>query len=321
MLVNYRHGRLRLWCKVYTFRNNGTSISKNAGFVTIYIGLSFILGIKEKVKGWILVLEVKLHHLFAVVGLCAVRFFHGESIFKRILHVIRIIGWIGILLIQDTLDIRVLSGHDLQTAAVQKVLCLCLGVALDVHQVIDNLLGKLILEIRVNLTLGLGALFLSLADTCIDVIIQSVIILGLGDISLLQHMIQDFLTSLCIFLGVLNRIVLGRSLGDTCKGSTFRKVQVPDVLIEILSGSSLNTVCTSSQVDGIQVIFQDDIFITDLLFDFDGKILLLEFTGKTFDLGGLICPVSKYVVLQKLLGNGTCTLGKASGCQRSHTGT
>ena len=30
--------------------------------------------------------------------------------------------------------------YDLQSTAIQKVLCLCLGVSFDIHQVIDNLL-------------------------------------------------------------------------------------------------------------------------------------------------------------------------------------
>ena len=142
----------------------------------------------------------------------------------------------------------------------------------------------------------------------IDIIINGFVILLLGDISLIQHVIQNFLTSLGILFRVLNGIVFGRSLGDTCDGSTLRKVQIPYILIEILAGCCLHTVSACTKVDGIQVILKDYIFIIDLLLNLNGKVLLLKLTRKSFNLGGLVGPVGEDIVLQKLLGNGTCTL-------------
>ena len=97
-------------------------------------------------------------------------------------------------------------------------------------------------------------------------------------------------------------------VGDTCDGSTLRKVQIPYILIEILAGCCLHTVSACTKVDGIQVILKDYIFIIDLLLNLNGKVLLLKLTRKSFNLGGLVGPVGEDIVLQKLLGNGTCTL-------------
>ena len=58
---------------------------------------------------------------------------------------------------------------------------------------------------------------------------------------------------------------------------------------------------------------QGIINIIDLFFDLNSQILLLEFTSEPFQPGGLIGPVGKHIVFQKLLGNGTGTLGESSG--------
>ena len=93
---------------------------------------------------------------------------------------------------------------------------------------------------------------------------------------------------------------------------TFRKVQIPHILIKILSCRCLNAVAPAPS-DGIQVVFKDHIFVIDLFFDLNSQILLLEFTSEPFQPGGLIGPVGKHIVFQKLLGNGTGTLGESSG--------
>ena len=64
-------------------------------------------------------------------------------------------------------------------------------------------------------------------------------------------MVKNLFTSLCIFLGILDRVVFGRSLGDTCQSCALGKIQIPHIFIKILTGSSLYTVCTCTKVDGI----------------------------------------------------------------------
>ena len=251
MLVNDRHGRLGLWGKVYTLCHNCASIGKNVGFITVYITLAFILGIKKQVKGRIFILEIELQHFFAVVCFCTVRLLYGQCIFQSVLNISGIIVRVGIFFIQDILDIRILRGHDLQTTTVKQVLCLGLGISFDIHQIIDNLFVQLILKVRVYLTLGLGIGNLSFLNTGVNIIIQSFIVLLLCDVSLSQHMVQNFFPPLGIFLGILNRIVFGRSLCDTCKSCTFGKVQIPYIFIEILTCRSLNSICTGTKVDSV----------------------------------------------------------------------
>ena len=125
-------------------------------------------------------------------------------------------------------------------------------------------------------------------------------------------MIQDFLTSLGVFFRILDRIELCRVLCDTCQSYTLRKVQIPDILIKILPCRCLYTISSCSKVNGIQIVLKDHILIIDLLLNFYGKILLLYFTGKTLKPGRLLGPVGKYVVLEKLLSDRTCSLRKIS---------
>lgn len=81
---------------------------------------------------------------------------------------------------------------------------------------------------------------------------------------------------------MLDRVELSRILSDACKCGTFRKVQIPHILIKILSCRCLNAVGACAQVDGIQVVFKDHIFVIDLFFDLNSQILLLEFTSEPF---------------------------------------
>ena len=54
----------------------------------------------------------------------------------------------------------------------------------------------------------------------------------------------------------------------------------------------------------------------------NGKVLLLNFTLDTLNPCGLSCPGSKDVVLNELLGDGTCTLIKVeTGCDAIDSGT
>ena len=112
---------------------------------------------------------------------------------------------------------------------------------------------------------------------------------------------------------MLNRVKLCRVLGYPGKCCTFGKIQIPYILVEILACSCLYTISSGTQVDSIQVVFKNHIFIIDLLFNLDRKKLLLEFSGKTFQPCRLVCPVGKNIIFQKLLCNGTGTFRKTSG--------
>ena len=133
-------------------------------------------------------------------------------------------------------------------------------------------------------------------------------------------MIQDFLPSLGVCFWIGDRIEFGRVLRDAGKGGTFRKIQIPYVFVKVFFGSGLYTVGTCTQVNGIQVILKNHIFVI-FFFNLYRKVLLLELTCETFQLCGFVGPVSENIILQKLLCDGTGTLGKVTGGDRLHSGT
>ena len=309
MLVNDTHRRLWLRCEVYTLCKNLASVCKNAFFISVYISLSFFRRIEEKVETRIFILEIKLKHFLAVVYLISVRICDCQCIVKFVLNFIREIGSIGILFIQDILNLRILSGINFKTTAVKQVGSLCLCVSFDIHQIIDDLIGQFIFKVSINCIFGTGVFFLRLLNTEINVISQSIVILFLTDIVLIQHMLKNFFSSLLVAFRIRDWIKFGRVLGDTCQSCAFGKIQIPYVFIKVLSGSCLYTIGACTEVDGVQIILKDRI-LACLLFNLNCKVLLLELTGKSLKLSRFAGPVGKYIVFQKLLCNGTGTFGE-----------
>ena len=133
-------------------------------------------------------------------------------------------------------------------------------------------------------------------------------------------MLENFLASLPVAVRIDDRVKFRRVLCDTCQSCTFRKIQIPYVFVKVFFGSGLYTVGTCTQVNGIQVILKNHIFVI-FFFNLDSKVLLLELTCETFQLCGFVGPVSENIILQKLLCDGTGTLGKVTGGDRLHCGT
>ena len=71
--------------------------------------------------------------------------------------------------------------------------------------------------------------------------------------------------------------------------------------------------CVLTKVNGIEITFKN-LFLTQLLFKLQGKILFLQFTFNRFQLT-FINEVWKYIVLNKLLGNCTGSFRKMSACK------
>ena len=176
MLIDDRHGRLRLWCKVYALGNHGTSVSQDAGLVLINILLAFFRRIEEKIEFRILITEIQLQHFFAVVCLFSIRALYSQCIIQFILNIGRIVIRVCIFLIKDLLHVGIQGCHDLQTTAVKKIGSLCLGISFNVHQVADDLIGNLVFKVCVN-----GAFFFCIFHLCslntgINIIVQCFVI-------------------------------------------------------------------------------------------------------------------------------------------------
>ena len=72
-------------------------------------------------------------------------------------------------------------------------------------------------------------------------------------------------------------------------------------------GGSLDSVVSIAQVNGIQVVLQDHIFILYLFFQFQSQVPFLELTLETLQ-SGLIYPIGKNIIFYKLLSDSTGTL-------------
>ena len=297
MLVDHTHGRLWLRCEIDTLCKNFTSVGEYACLIFVYISLSIFRGIEQKIEIGILILKIKLQHFLTVVYLIPIRIGNRQGIVKFILDSVRIIGRICIFLIQDILDLGILCCIYFKSAAVEKIGCLFFGVTFDIHQVVDDLICQFIFKICVNSILSAGVLFLSGLDTGINIICKSFIILILSNIVLIQHMLENFLASLPVAVRIDNRVKFRRVLCDTCQSCTFRKIQIPYILVKILSCGSLYTVGTGTQVNCVQVILKNGVFISFFL-NLDSKVLFLDFSRKSFQLSRFTGPVGKYVILK-----------------------
>ena len=176
MLIDDRHGRLRLWCKVYALGNHGTSVSQDAGLVLINILLAFFRRIEEKIEFRILITEIELQHFLAVIFLVSVCILNGQCVVQLILYISRIIIRIRVLFIQDLLNTGIQGCHDLQTTAVKKIGSLSFGVTFDIHKVADDLIGNFVFKVCVN-----GAFFFCIFHLCslntgINIIVQCFVI-------------------------------------------------------------------------------------------------------------------------------------------------
>ena len=161
VLVDNSHGRLRLWCEIDTLGNNSASVSKDISLVLVNILLSFFRRTEKKIKFGILITEIKLKHFLTVVDLLSGRGLNSQCVIQFILSISRIVVRICIFLIQNLLDVGIKSCHDLQTATVEKISSLCFGVTLDIHQVVNDLVGDFIFKICVD-----SAFFLSIFKLC-----------------------------------------------------------------------------------------------------------------------------------------------------------
>ena len=132
-LIHDRHTGLRLHRKGNPLgKDLGTGLFlKNMGLVLVYIGLSLVIGIKQKLEVFILcILKIQTQHFLTVVLLCAIGFGNSQCPVQTNFGTDREIGRIGIFFVNNTLDYRILRSIDTQTAAVEGIGCLSVSIAL-----------------------------------------------------------------------------------------------------------------------------------------------------------------------------------------------
>ena len=130
----------------------------------------------------------------------------------------REVGTVVHLLVNDGLNGFVLAGNYGDTAAVEGIVGLSVGVTLHVLKILNDLFGELIDVVGVGSVIR-GDGYVGLLNSCVNIIRHGLIIFILVDVALLQHIAQNLLAALLILLGMGDGIVLGRVLSD---GSDYR---------------------------------------------------------------------------------------------------
>ena len=90
--------------------------------------------------------------------------------------------------------------------------------------------------------------------------------LFLGDDAVREHAVEHHIAALRAVLGIVNRVVVRRRLGNTHKRRRFGDGELTCVLREVALRCCLNAIGTRAVVDGVQVHEQDVVF----------RVLLLE---------------------------------------------
>ena len=144
--------------------------------------------------------------------------------FKTVLCCIQVISYICDFFVTDFLNLGILSCSDGQTTAVDQVVCLSFCVTFFGLKVLDKLLDKGINKVGIRLVICCYSR--GFQDAVVYIVGNSLIILVLGDVSLIQHVIQNTFPPLRIIIRVLDRIVTGRILCDRSNHSTFRKSKI-----------------------------------------------------------------------------------------------
>ncbi len=212
------------------------------GLVVLDVGESLLLGGEEQVERRIQIFPVEsAEHFPAVVREIAVLVRGRERPVQRVLGAVREIGRIRVLLVHDRLDVHVLGRVDAEAARIEHPGGLQLGQALCLHEVLYDAGSQRVHKIRVDRALA-GALVLDARDARVDVVGEGFLLLGLGDVALIDHLIEDAEAALAVLLRVADRVVGARVLGDAGDNGGLGEGEVPDVLVKIFLGGRLDPV-------------------------------------------------------------------------------
>ena len=111
-----------------------------------------------------------------------------------------------------------------------------------------------------------------------DIFIEGSLILFLRDGVFVEHVFETEGSSFLVGVRIEQRVIRGRSLGDTGKAGIFRDGQLVEVLAEVLLGSGLDAVTAGAQRNGVEVRFEDVLFAVVVL-EIQSVQDLLELTG------------------------------------------
>ena len=166
-----------------------------------------------------------------------------------------------------------------------------------------------------------------LARSQLDLIVDPFLILALGQHARVEHLTQDVVAPLLVFLHAgspavilvwifAQRIIAGRSVGDGDQGRGFRDIQLADVLVKIELGRTLDAVALIGKESDVEVGLQNLLFAV-VLFELERGENLLDLSFR----GDLVVAGQ---VFDDLLGDGGTALdtgGAAEIAQRGADGS
>ena len=126
------------------------------------------------------------------------------------------------------------------------------------------------------------------------------ITVGSRDKTVFNHLVNNKLLTFFTFLRIFKRIKVVRAFGNSCQSSSFSDIQILNMLIEVIHGSTFNTVCTLTEINLVQ-IHSEDFILSIFVLKLFGNKSFLNFTDDGTFLG-------KESILCQLLGNGTAAL-------------
>ena len=229
-----------------------------------------------------------------------------KSKFKSVFRC-RIVAFVACHFVANFLNGHILCGSDCESSGIQKIVSLCLGISFLLTEITDHVFNQCVCEVGVRrCILGCGR---SLLNPVVHRIGHCIIILSLIDISLIQHISQNFFTALSILVRIGYRIIESRILSNRRNDCAFGECQIRCRFVKVALGSCLDSQTALSEVDCIHVGFQYLVFV-HLFFDLKGKILFLQLTLYFIKKCLLIDKVREYVIFNQLLRQGAGTLGK-----------
>ena len=214
---------LRLWGNVPTLVDRIILCDAERGFIFVHCSLRFFRGSKD--QGIIFSpcgSDILTKHFFAVIFYGSVSAGDRQGKFQTVFRSKRVNGFIGNFFITNLLDPCILCGNDRQTSAVKRIVSLCFRKSFPGHKILDNLLGKFVIEIGIW-----RCIFYRRCgnNTVINRIGFCLVIFSLCDISLFQHISKYDITAFGIGFRIYNRIISGRILCDARDHGTFRQSQ------------------------------------------------------------------------------------------------
>ena len=222
MLILHHEGYLRLRRQADVFTEDFVAGCHDRFFIQFDILIGFLLGSVDQVIGCGAVLTpVAAEHFRTVVFTLAVAFVYGQFVVQIPFGVGGEVALVRKGIVADLLDLRILCGIDLEAAAVEQ----CVGLGLIIacsDQIFQYIVRQCIHEICID-----GGIFvLGICDlnTGVDIICHGLIVFLLGDVALIEHIIQHFLAALHILFGMGDGIIAGRILCDGRYDCTFRQV-------------------------------------------------------------------------------------------------